>query len=552
MRKIFYLSLSLISICILSFQGFNKPIEQIKVSRVNYLAPPLIDNDKVVYSNHLTESYTKEEVIKKFIEAKVLNVYTKDNTFKKVPNYTGPNYYEGEITDEIVDDTLKQLNFYRWLSGLTPVTVKYDKLSRNQKGAFIDAVIGELTHTPWQPSDMSKEFYDEAYLGVFPGIDRNTNENFTANVNIGSYSTLPVSVGNYIDDINNVNSGVGHRSSMLDIYAQRTSFGTAYGYYKNWEVIYTAFSNYRKNCIINVCDNPGNNEFFYPYPTAGYFPLEATRAMDGDRTLSWSIRLANNLSINDNTNIELIYDGITYKVMRSDIEYSGEGYNTISWKLPSELVKKVTASNNYYIPNTKIDVIVNNLNDILNKDKSALIKYSTTFVTTNDKNIENIKLRIYVPNTYRYYVISEGKTFDFSYYNAFDGLHKIPLGFEYEPSDANVSTITFESFDKSVFTVNNDTKMLTVVNGGESVLKIKDDLTNKEFSYTLKFPIKNNNKGDLDSNNKIDLADVLIELKIFFGSVVPNDEQKIIGDMNDDGNITLVDVLMLLKLYFNN
>ncbi len=58
-------------------------------------------------------------------------------------------------------------------------------------------------------------------------------------------------------------------------------------------------------------------------------------------------------------------------------------------------------------------------------------------------------------------------------------------------------------------------------------------------------------KGDLNSNGKIDLSDILLLLKIYFGKMEVTDEYLNTGDINDNGKIDLSDVLVLLKEYFN-
>lgn len=52
------------------------------------------------------------------------------------------------------------------------------------------------------------------------------------------------------------------------------------------------------------------------------------------------------------------------------------------------------------------------------------------------------------------------------------------------------------------------------------------------------------------SCGKIDLTDVLIELKIFFSNTTPTEQQLAVGDMNSSKDINLTDVLLLLKEFF--
>lgn len=61
---------------------------------------------------------------------------------------------------------------------------------------------------------------------------------------------------------------------------------------------------------------------------------------------------------------------------------------------------------------------------------------------------------------------------------------------------------------------------------------------------------ENDLKGDLNNNRELDLTDVLLGIKIYFGSIEANEYQKNVGDMNDDDKIDLTDILLLLKSYF--
>ena len=121
-----------------------------------------ITSKNIVLNNHTSLSHTKTEIINKYNAAKQKADYT--NRYKTEPSLTAP-YYEGSLKDDIVQDTLNQLYFYRYLAGLNSVTLNTNKQPRNQKCALVQAVNKTLTHTPSKPSDMDQDFYEEASAG---------------------------------------------------------------------------------------------------------------------------------------------------------------------------------------------------------------------------------------------------------------------------------------------------------------------------------------------------------------------------------------------------
>lgn len=58
--------------------------------------------------------------------------------------------------------------------------------------------------------------------------------------------------------------------------------------------------------------------------------------------------------------------------------------------------------------------------------------------------------------------------------------------------------------------------------------------------------------GDINQDEKIDLTDVLMSLKMYFNdNSSMTENQKLAADLNGDGKVDLTDILMLLKAYFN-
>ena len=141
----------------------------------------------------------------------------------------------------VIDDTLRSINFYRWLVGLNDVNINYNKMDRNQKGAVVLSKNNVLTHDPEKPSDMSQEFYDEAKAGCSYGIER--GDLYSGNCSM-DYSYMPNVIDGYVSDLYNISTGggaVGHRMSILTPNAYAVSFGKC-SVYSTLSMYYTYYA----------------------------------------------------------------------------------------------------------------------------------------------------------------------------------------------------------------------------------------------------------------------------------------------------------------------
>ena len=114
----------------------------------------------VTYSTHTSQSHTKLQ-IKEQYENTLTYDYSK-SMYNVEPLDVAP-YRAGSLKDGVVQDTLRRINFYRWLYGVDPVTINTDKMERSQKGAVIQSANDTLSHTPDKPAGMDDDFYNEAY-----------------------------------------------------------------------------------------------------------------------------------------------------------------------------------------------------------------------------------------------------------------------------------------------------------------------------------------------------------------------------------------------------
>ncbi len=81
-------------------------------------------------------------------------------------------------------------------------------------------------------------------------------------------------------------------------------------------------------------------------------------------------------------------------------------------------------------------------------------------------------------------------------------------------------------------------------------IKETDDTYRSVKSEGLSVRTSNVMLGDLNGNGKIDLSDVLMVLKLYFGKIKMNNDYLKTGDINNNGKIDLADVITILKNHF--
>ena len=405
----------------------------------------------ITITEHSSQKHTLEQVKEQYIAAKPAFDYDNNSLYETDPVLIAP-YYEGSLKSEVQNDTLKQINFYRWLSSLNSVTINTDKMARSQKGALVQAVTKELTHYPSQPADMDDAFYEEAYDGVNAGYS--LGDTYSGNVSYGT--RIDQSIKKFIEDRNNVEAGVGHRSNLLDPYAYAISFG--------YVRPYAAVSMYYD-------DTNENQDTFYPYPTAGYFPTES---LYSEEETMWSVWIGDNYKYSSDTKVELIYNNKTYTVPKL---YYDTYTTTISYYVPEELRNLIETTNGRYLNGATVEVRVLNLAD--NDINTVNLEYSTTFVAVEDIELESIEML----------TAREGG----QVYAGTEPGHDIILDkettYNYEarvlPTNSVVSNLSFEIADTSIASIDTTQKKITTHRGGKTILTVKEETTGKTFEYVI-------------------------------------------------------------------
>lgn len=299
----------------------------------------LVSNGDVIYIKSNTAStHTKEQIIAK--DEELTEKFDSYPLIFDVEPLDSAPYRAGVLKEQIQKDTINQINFFRWLYGFNnTITIKADSMENNSKGAVLLSAINELTHYPTKPDDMDEEFYNEAYSAC--------NQ---SNCAWGSGMTSSVLL--YVDDSKNRQPNVGHRQSILDLNGNQASFGKCDSY---------------STLAIHSGKNELNNDDFYSWPSAGYFP---TNYIYSD-TL-WSIAIPSQKYKIENVEVNVSYNNVVYNV--SDIKIS-PWYDcyTLYFPLPKDLINAGFKIE----PGSRINVEVKGIKD--SSSKNYVIQYTTEF-----------------------------------------------------------------------------------------------------------------------------------------------------------------------------
>jgi hypothetical protein len=330
--------------------AYNYPIKAVKIIN-NKLYLKYYEKDRIIDLNTATYNYLEDIVYSEHSSTKhtiadIKNKYKQSvptfnystSIYESTPSYKAP-YSGGSLKQGVIDDTLKKLNYYRWMIGVDDVSIYKSRLTYNQKGSTLLKAINELTHYPSQPTDMDDSFYKDACAGVGAGKAEN-GLYYSGNIAQG-YGKLSNSVEGWVADTNNVsiNSITGHRQSLLDPYALQTSFGQA-GEFSAMSMYY--------NTTKDI-----SSETYYAYPPAGNFP---SQEMQTDE--AWSIYYVDP-KLSGVISATFEYKGKTYQAGIS-LE---SGYRVFNLTMPDELVTALGGKGKNITPGTEIKVTVKGFKD---------------------------------------------------------------------------------------------------------------------------------------------------------------------------------------------
>jgi len=463
------------------------------------LMPVMVSAANVTYSAHSSQAHTKLQIQEKYKNT-VKYDYSK-SIYTTKPSDKSP-YVAGVLQTGVITDTLNRLNFYRWMYGADPVTINQDKMARNQKGAVVLSANDVLTHFPTQPTDMEEAFYNEAYLGC--NVNGVPGDTYSGNCSYGDTRVYDA-VDGYIHDLYNLSAGVGHRMSMLNPYATRTSFGQC-GLYNTMSMYYE----FEDTCK----DLP---EDFYAYPSPGYFPSDLFTTNQ-----YWSLEIPGGTSQTNisNVKVQFKYNGQTYNA--ADI--AKQSSNAIEYKMPAELITKLGGQWKK-MPVANINVIVTGVTT--SNGDNATYNYTVKFFPI-DKVLKGINLNKTTTTIYK------GSSQN--------------LKLTYNPTNAVLNdAVVWKSSNENIVKVDKNGKIEGVGIGKASIT-----VTAEGYSKTCSVTVEKAPEyilGDVNNDKKINTTDARETLLSYVGRKQLTATQKLAADVNKDGIINTADARQILLYY---
>ena len=455
-------------------------------------------------NEHVTSSHTRQEIMQKRQQIKQYD-YSKGEYLVK-PVASAP-YVAGSLQQGVIDDTLRSINFYRWLVGLNDVNINYNKMDRNQKGAVVLSKNNVLTHDSDKPSDMSQEFYDEAKAGCSYGIER--GDLYSGNCSM-DYSYMPNVIDGYVSDLYNISTGggaVGHRMSILTPNAYAVSFGKC--------SVYSTLSMYYTYYASEYTQNTGKEwsfEPFYAFPSKGYFPRDLFATNE-----YWSIYITPGYQASQ-VYVGFEYNGQDYAAVDLTQE---TGYTAFSFRMPQELISAL-GGNSYTMPKSTIKVKIYGLN--ISDEEVWNIEYDVNFFDESDV-VKDFSLK---ENNI---TLKRGDT------------KKIELA--YTPNGATPENVSF-STNSNTITISED-GTIKAFRPGKATIKAVVDGIEKEFIIT----VSGNTDymlGDINIDGIVNADDAAEAIEIF-KTQSQKDEDLIRGDMNNDDKIDAEDAALIIEYF---
>ena len=206
-----------------------------------------------------------------------------ETTYSEEPDVFAP-YNLGAVSQKCIDNVTNVVNLARYAAGLSGMVEADSELNKKaQAGALCDAAIGDLTHTPYRPRDMSDELYNLGKEGAS-----------SSNIAHASYNlTLPATIRMYLSDSDSGNrKKVGHRRWILYPALYKTGFGQV--------------ENYSATHVIGGQRNYSAHEYGVAWP-AQNTPVELLSYSGDGRGVSgypWSVSFGEKPG--DNINVTLI------------------------------------------------------------------------------------------------------------------------------------------------------------------------------------------------------------------------------------------------------
>ena len=444
-------------------------------------------------TQHTSLTHSKADIKNKYEELKI-KYNNSSNIYEQAPSIKKP-YLAGTLRSEVKQDTINQINYFRWLAGLNSITQNNQYMEYSQKGAVVLAANRILTHTPAQPTDMDSEFYQQGYNA--------TNARIGTSANISKGSLLPESIKGYIDDTSNMEPDVGHRSSLLSKNAQSASFGYAEGY-----------------GVVNIfTDNSITNpDIYHAWPSPGYMPIESSNV-----NALWSIEISDTSYRFSSSKIILKANGKEYNSLE-DFEVQFDSfYNTYYFKIPDELKEYLTNGQREIQNGKSVEVQITGISD--DYGNTYIIQYPVNFFSLN-KVLTGISL----PKTSSIVIGTNRK-----------------LELTLQPTGAIPDgTIKWNSNNPTVLSISQD-GTITANKLGKATITAEVD----GYKATCEIEVVDWLLGDMNKDGSVNSVDAALVLDRYINKDATA-EDIAIGDMDGKGDLNATDAALIIDLYSKN
>ena len=479
---------------------------------------------EIVIKNHKAYSHTKQEIIEKYQQA--LPSFKDSVGYENNPNFTEAPYYEGTLKQSVIEDTKKQVNFYRWLSGLNELELNNDWIRKSQRGALLMKVNDYFSHYQPKPDGIDEAIYTDGEEAC-----RTSNIGWSSSTNC----RLAETVLGYINDDHNVQSNVGHRIHLFELYGKYLSAG----YCEEYSTIHLDGDSY--------WETNGNDEDVYAWPVPGY--QEATGFA---RNAMWSIRVADKYIINNEEDLKI-------KLSLEDKDYQVspqiDNKNTVYYELPEDFKQELCGSQDNPIKDKEVKIRLEGVVD--NNNNDIVIEYTTEFFFQKDVLIDTVTvLNSDDLNATEFYIIDDKN----GTITLYDERRETYITLLREPNQTTDSRFIVEATDGSIVEIEDATNerlydnrykvyRLSAKGNGETNIVIKREADGKQLAeFKVESLITQTYKlGDVNADNKINVLDCTAILKHIKESKLLSEEEQTRADVNKDNKINVLDCSAILK-----
>ncbi|MBU5671490.1 S-layer homology domain-containing protein [Paenibacillus brevis] len=341
------------------------------------LAATVLLPGQEVYAKHdvqgSIEQHTREAIVQKMKEYAPLQPeagYLWEEAYEERPSITAP-YSSGKLKDAYILEGIKAVNLARYLAGLPDdVQPDYALGKQQQAAALLNAINGQLSHYPSQPSGMNEDLYR---IGA--------NAAKSSNIAYGADTFREAVFDLYMADSGESNMDrVGHRRWILNPVMKKTMFGAVVGQSGTIEVPYSNMYSFDASRAAG--------EVVYDqiaWPSAGQFPLEVWHDKD-----PWSVSLNPDIYDNKRTNgikvkMTRKADGKVWSLDPSDQNKGGKYFkvDTGYYAIPFCIIFRPDSSIKYN-PEDQFHIEITGLYSKAN-GQSVSIAYDTQFFTAGQQ-----------------------------------------------------------------------------------------------------------------------------------------------------------------------